>query len=130
LISYQAERVQLRYKAYSDAVDILETVLNMNVPLLLKIASRMTLLSRKRARRVRIQSDQPSLFERMFDHTTKLRQLRMDILGLLGTIKQVVQNHHLIVGRNNLLCDEQKDRMQGWKQNLNLVTSGYQKVIG
>ena len=118
LIAYQLDRIQLRYEAYASAVDATNAVLGFGFLPMMKVGWRS-----------RHSLQATGLVPRLFHHVSRLRQSNVDIRHSLPIIKQVIQNHHLIIGRNVLLCDEQKDRMQGWKQNLNLISRGWDQLI-
>jgi len=114
MIAYQLERIRFRVDRYRIAESTLTSALRLAVPVMVSHAKR----SRDR-----------NLLARLQDGKSLVRSLVMIVESLLPVVKRVFQNYHLIAGRDLLFADEQRDRMQGWKQNLNLVTNGWQQIV-
>jgi len=118
-IAFFQDRVQLRYEAYNESTRIVQGVMNFTLAALINIVKRRRHRSDQLAR----------LLTSLHNKESGVRQLMMEIIVLLPTIKRVLQNHHLIIGRNTLLVDEQIARMQGWKQNINPISRGWERLI-
>lgn len=109
--AYLLERITWRLDNYRDIEQSLTMVFKLTIPAMVNIA--------RRSRR--------TLFwlARLIPGKTLVRRCIMQTTEMLFIVKAVIRNHYTILDRNLLLVDEHKDRMQGWKQNLNRITAGW-----
>jgi len=105
------ERIKLRLANYRAAEQRLTMVIAITLRAVLNIANRSA--------RSRVP------FDRLLQSKRNVMALMLQVEYMLHVSKRIIQNNYALVGRNLLLADEHKDRMQGWKQNINRVTSGW-----
>ena len=109
--AYLLERISWRLDSYRYIEQSLTMVFNIAIPAMVNIA--------RRSRRTYF------WLARLLPGKTVVRRYIIRTEEMLFIVKTIIQNRYLILGRNLLLVDEQMDRVQGWKQNLNRVTAGW-----
>ena len=105
------ERIKLRLENYRATEKRLTMVISMTIRAVLNVA--------KRTARSRVP------FGRLHQSRRNVSRLMLEVEYMLHFSKRIIQNNYALVGRNLLLADEHKDRMQGWKQAINQVTAGW-----